>query len=121
MAITTCVRRHLNSTGCPSTANLLVLTANLTASSTAPTTSSKDSNNQQHNEERRGGPATNPTSRTAPTGISDPSKSADPIGRRGTLSGFAGTAHRGGNGLACGAAAGTLHPSADRPLPRPGG
>jgi hypothetical protein len=42
-------------------------------------------------------------------------------GRRVTLSGFAGTAHRPGNGLACGAAAGPLHPAADRPLSRPCG
>jgi len=36
-------------------------------------------------------------------------------------SALAGTARRGGNGLAFGAAAGTLHPAADRPLSRPGG
>ncbi len=41
-------------------------------------------------------------------------------GRRVTLSGFAGQL-TGGNGLAFGAAAGTLHPSADRPLSRPPG
>jgi hypothetical protein len=42
-------------------------------------------------------------------------------GRRATLSGFAGSAHIWRNGLAFGAAAGTLYPSADRPLSPPPG
>jgi hypothetical protein len=41
---------------------------------------------------------------------------ANPVeGRLVTLFGFAGTAHRGGNGLTCGCAAGPLHPAAHRP------
>jgi len=58
---------------------------------------------------------------TPGTSTSNPGTDGDPDRQMRYAVGFAGTAHRAGNGLAFGAAAGTLHPSADRPLSRPAG
>src|SRR6266542_3538140 len=85
MLITPCVAPGASiSPGLRSTANLFALTANLTASF-RPTPPPR---------ERAG------TSSTTSRQEDEPSKTEDPIGRRGTLSGFAGTAHRLWNSLA---------------------
>jgi hypothetical protein len=58
---------------------------------------------------------------SAPTWTRSPSRNDDPIDSRCLLFGSRRDSSPGGDGLAFGAAAGTLHPAADRPLSRLGG
>src|SRR6266540_3912540 len=104
MLITPCVAPGASiSPGLRSTANLFALTANLTASfrPTPPPrerAGTSSTTSRQEDEASKTQPAS--TTDTDRQQQPQPSKNEDPIGRRGTLSGFAGTAHRLWNSLA---------------------
>src|SRR6266498_353519 len=108
MLITPCVAPGASiSPGLRSTANLFALTANLTASfrPTPPPrerAGTSSTTSRQEDEASKTQPAS--TTDTDRQQQPQPSKNEDPIGRRGTLSGFAGTAHRLWNSLALWAA-----------------